>query len=105
MGLYGNILNLLGAVSQQTPLFKFSVQTTATNETFTLPLMTGTYNLTVDWGDNSAVSYINAYNSANRIHTYATAGTYSITMMGRAGGFAFNNAGDRTKLRRILPLD
>ena len=60
----------------------------------TLPLASGgTYSGTIDWGDSSSdtLSY------ANRTHTFATAGTYTITLSGTIEGFAFQNGGDKTK--------
>ena len=62
--------------------------------TITLPLLSGgVYAGTIDWGDGSTstLSY------ANRTHTFATAGTYTITLSGTIKGFQFNNAGDDTK--------
>lgn len=49
-----------------------------------------TQNFKVDWGDNSS-SVITAWNSPDRSHTYAGAGTYVIKMTGQCSSFAFNN--------------
>ncbi len=63
-------------------------------DTITLPLMSGgTYSGTIDWGDSSTSSL----SYANRTHTFATAGTYTITLSGTIEGFMFNNGGDKTK--------
>ena len=82
--------------------FKSVWRTTAANETITLPLVNGfTYNAVVDWGDGTATSTILAYNSANRIHTYATAGDYTVTLNGNIEAFSFNNAGVGNPLQLI----
>jgi len=68
-------------------------------ETVTLPLKSGgTFSGTIDWGDTntSPLSY------GNRAHTYATAGTYTITISGSSlAGWAFENAGDKLKITEI----
>lgn len=63
-----------------------------------LPLRSdGLYNFTVNWGDNSS-STITAYNDSAVTHTYATPGTYTITISGTIDGFAFQDGGDKLKL-------
>ncbi|MBC6411188.1 MAG: BspA family leucine-rich repeat surface protein, partial [Ekhidna sp.] len=56
-------------------------QTTAENETVTIPTVSGeTYNYTVKWGDGSAnTTHTNATPPS---HMYATANTYTITISG-----------------------
>jgi len=85
--------------------FKFQVVTTAPGETFTLPILAGgatyTQNFTVNWGDTTS-SEITAYNDPDAIHTYAVAGTYDIELIGTCQWFAFNNTGDRTKVKKLL---
>jgi surface protein len=66
-----------------------------------LPLIsTGTYNMTVDWGDGSS-SVITTWNQVAVTHTYAVAGTYTIKIKGVCTGFAFVNSGDRLKILTI----
>ncbi len=81
--------------------FVIQVDTTragSASDTIILPLQTGglvSYNGTIDWGDGStsALSY------ANRQHTYAAGGTYTITISGETlVGFRYSNSGDRRKL-------
>lgn len=73
--------------------------TTTPNETVTLPYTTnGIYNGIIDWGDGT--QSVNSY--VNRTHTYATAGTYIITVYGRVRIFRFANTGDKTKLYRVF---
>ena len=76
-------------------------ETTTPSETITLPLVSGgTYNFTVKWGDGT-IDTITAYNQAEVTHTYASAGTYTVTIAGTIEGFRFNNAGDKTKIQTI----
>jgi surface protein len=75
--------------------------TTTPSETITLPLVSsGTYDFNVDWGDGSDDD-ITVYNQAEITHTYATAGTYTVTIAGTIEGFRFANAGDKTKIQTI----
>ena len=68
-------------------------------EVITLPYeAAGTYSGTIDWGDGTATS-VNSY--ANRTHTYATAGTYTISITGVTTGFSFNNTGSKANIRTI----
>ena len=67
-------------------------------ETITLPYeVAGTYSGTIDWGDLSTST--NSY--ANRTHTYASAGTYTISITGVTTGFSFNNTGSKLNIRTI----
>ena len=74
-------------------------RTTASNETVTLPYLASgaKYSGIIDWGDGFTSG--NTY--ANRTHTYATAGDYTISINGAISGFCFNNTGDKLKLREI----
>ena len=71
---------------------------------FTLPINGGgagyTHNFVVDWGDSS-VSTITAFDDADRIHTYAGAGTYKVRMFGTCEWFAFADGGDKVKVTTI----
>lgn len=67
----------------------------ASGFTVTLPLYNAggyNYNFIVDWGDG-AVSQVISATDANRIHTYASGGTYTITMTGTLEGFIPGNIG------------
>ena len=82
----------------------FEIQTTTANETFTLPFRSGfTYNVDVDWGDSSSDT-ITSYNQTEATHTYATAGTYTITMSGTAEAFYFNDNADSDKIYQVHSL-
>ena len=66
-----------------------------------LPLVsTGTYNFIVNWGDGNSDT-ITAWNAAATTHTYASSGTYTITITGTCTGWRFNNTGDRLKILSI----
>jgi len=80
-------------------------RTTSDAETITLPLRSGfTYNATVDWGDGTANSTITAFDDADRIHEYTTAGDYTVSISGVFQAFYFNNAGDKLKLIEVQNL-
>lgn len=69
-----------------------------------LPLRSdGSYNFTVNWGDNSS-STITAYNDPAVTHAYATPGTYVITITGQITGFAFQDGGGQAQTHRYLPV-
>ena len=75
-------------------------QSSAGNQ-ITLPLVNGgTYDFTVDWGDGSQ-SHISSWDSPDITHTYATSGTYTVTISGEITGFNFNFGGDAIKLLDI----
>lgn len=76
------------------PTFRFTVVTTAPNETFALPFeITGTYDCHVDWDDGNE-SDITVWNHADTIHNYVTPGTHEIAITGTITGWRFNNGGD-----------
>lgn len=77
-------------------------RTTAVNETITIPLTTGTYNAVVNWGDGTPDSIITSSADADRIHAYAVAGDYTVTITGTFPRIYFNNAGDKLKIRKVL---
>ncbi|QAA83006.1 BspA family leucine-rich repeat surface protein [Aequorivita sp. H23M31] len=74
-------------------------RTTSANETITIPTYLGeTYNYTVEWGDGSSDSNV----GGNITHTYANAGTYTVSICGTFPRIYFNNtATSRMKLRSI----
>lgn len=60
----------------------------------------GSYNFMVYWGDNTSSSISSAFQS-DLTHSYASAGTYNVTMSGYIDNIRFNNTGDRLKLLSI----
>ena len=81
--------------------FTFDVEIPQDGDTFSLPLdSSSTINSTVDWGDSSSDTII-SFDQTESTHTYTTAGTYTVKMLGTVNGWAFNNAGDRLLIRDI----
>jgi hypothetical protein len=84
--------------------FKIGVTVTA-GQTFTLPI--ADYgglvpNFVVDWGDGNE-STVTSSTDADRIHTYASSGTYTITISGLMPSFKVNNnAAIRTLITSII---
>lgn len=71
------------------------------NNQIRLPLeSSGTYNFIVNWGDGTNNTII-SWNQAERTHTYASEGVYTIEIIGIIVGWRFNNGGDREKLLEI----
>jgi surface protein len=98
------LTDIVGA-SPAPPAFAFTAKTdntgVSTSTQFKLPLTTSTgLNIVVDWGD-ATTSTITSYLDAAVTHTYASAGTYSISITGTLPGFKFNNAGDKLKILNI----
>jgi len=82
------------------PDFVFTVETTGASESFTIPCAdVGVFNAVIDWGDGGPTSDITTYNDADLAHTYAVAGTYTITVSGTFPNIYFNNTGgDKDKV-------
>ena len=72
--------------------FKFQIAVSA-GQTYGLPLfsVSGTQpNIIVDWGDTSE-STITDINDSARFHTYTSAGTYTVSIIGSLPGFRVDN--------------
>ena len=64
-------------------------------KTVTLPLVAGhNYNFTVNWGDGSPISEINAHDDQDITHTYANEGEYELLIAGLLEAWSFNNTGE-----------
>ena len=90
----GIFRRLVQSDSSQVYPFVFKITTTAANTVFTLPLVDYaglTPSLTISWGDGNTSPLITSSSSTNRIHTYSTAGTYTISVSGFMPGFRVNN--------------
>ena len=73
--------------------------TTASSETIELPYGSGaSYNGTIDWGDGNTDA--NSY--ANRTHTYATAGTYTVVIDGAITQWNFGNSFGSTYITSVV---
>ena len=80
-------------------------ETTTPGESIVLPYLplfpnNGTYSGTIDWGDGN--TDINSY--ANTTHTYATAGTYTVTICGTTIGwsFTYSNPINASKIKSVV---
>ena len=61
------------------------------DETVTLPLRSGfNYDFTVDWGDGTTTE-VTSWDDVDKTHTYASTGTYTITITGLLETLYFNN--------------
>lgn len=89
--------------------FTTTWQTTTASESIELPYITtgdgGTYTGTINWGDGN----ITPNNFANRIHTYLTPGTYTVTVIGTCIGWNFNRSNpyiipdsERAKIKSVV---
>jgi surface protein len=85
--LYYEIINVTPTPTPVAPRGPFvSVWNISTN--IELPYSpTGTYSGTINWGDGN----FSANTYSNRTHTYASSGTYTITITGTIEGWNFNN--------------
>ena len=73
--------DFMGSNCERGTAFVTIWQTTSDASTITLPLMdSGTYNCTVEWGDASAPDTLTSHTAPKRTHTYALAGTYTVTV-------------------------
>jgi hypothetical protein len=101
----GNWMEAWLAITAAPPAFAFTAKTdnpgVSTSTQFKLPLTTSTgLNIVVDWGDAST-STITSHTDPAVTHTYASAGTYSISITGTLPGFKFALSGDCEKILNI----
>jgi surface protein len=83
--------------------FVLVMETTTASETVTIPCQNnGTFNATIDWGDGSTTSTITAWNDADLVHVYASAGDHTIRISGTFPNIYFNGGGDKLKLKKVL---
>jgi hypothetical protein len=106
LGLFGNSLGLslpknglrARRVSSIEARFIMEVKTdesgTSNDNQFTLP-WNGTYN--VEWGDGVTETSV----TGTKTHTYASAGTYDISVTATSGSVSFKNGGDEDKIKDI----
>ncbi len=71
--------------------FEMIVDTSLGTNEIKIPMTNdGTYDYYIDWGDGTSSSQITTYNDTNAIHTYATAGEYTIKLYGSLNRLQFN---------------
>ena len=76
------------------------------NHQFTLPLKADpslSYNFTVDWGDGSK-GEVTSFNDSDKVHTYTTAGDYTIKIVGTCEGFQNSVKASRDHLLEVINL-
>ncbi|MEW7289147.1 BspA family leucine-rich repeat surface protein [Aquimarina sp. 2304DJ70-9] len=83
-----------GAACSTTDFFITTWQTAMDNESITIPTTGSGYNYAVDWGDDT----IERGFTGDATHEYATAGTYTIKIIGDFPRIYFNNLGDKDKI-------
>jgi hypothetical protein len=97
---------LIPSDSSQTFPFVFKITTTSANTVFTVPLVDYgglTPTLNIGWGDGNTSPLITSSTSPNRIHTYVTPGTYTITISGFMPGFKVaNNSAIRNLITELV---
>ena len=78
--------------------FEMEWETTGANESITIPVNPAftTYNYGVDWGDGTVSSY-----TGDATHTYATAGTHTVKIVGTYPAIYLNSSSDAAKLQKI----
>jgi surface protein len=77
-------------------------QISNSNESITLPLVSGlNYDFMVEWGDGS-VERITSFSSPLKTHMYTTPGIYTVTINGLVEGWSFGNVADsKLKIKTI----
>lgn len=76
-------------------------QTTTASESITIPTSSGeTYDYRVDWGDGTVTM-----ETGDATHTYAIAGTYSVSIIGTFPRIYFNNGDDGQEVTKIQSIE
>lgn len=75
--------------------------TVEANDTITLPIG-GTCDFTVNYGDGTDDYKVTSSTDEDRIHTYATAGTYTVTIKGKCTSFTTEFCNCKNKLTKII---
>ena len=76
-------------------------ETSAINETITIPTQAGTFNADVDWGDGTTETITS---STGFTHVYADIDEYTISISGVFPNMYFNDLGDKDKLKKVTNL-
>ena len=98
--------NIISVTTLQVP-FEFTINTANTytgstaSDQFKLPLVSSlALNAVVDWGDGSSDT-ITVFNQAETTHTYASSGTYTVSITGDLSGWQFADGGDKLKMLNV----
>jgi len=81
------------AVTMDATFSLIEITTTTASESFTFPA-TGTVDVSVDWGDGSAVE---TFTTTPISHTYTTADTYTVKISGSIGGLTIDGSGSESQ--------
>ncbi len=84
-------------IANESEFFITTWQTTGLDESITIPTTGTGYNYSVDWGDNTFEYNI----TSDATHTYATAGVYTVKIIGLFPRIYFNNTGDKDKIQSV----
>ena len=90
MGIARRLTSVTGGELES---FVFRIVTTSSNQTYELPIAdygSTTPNFTVKWDDGSE-NLIQSSSDVNKLHTYASAGTYDIELNGVVPSFKVDN--------------
>ncbi|MCB9168868.1 MAG: BspA family leucine-rich repeat surface protein [Flavobacteriales bacterium] len=90
-----------GAACSAATAFITTWQTTAANETITIPTTGSGYYYLVDWGDGAYTFRSDADGNTNATHAYATAGIHTVSIYGDFPRIYFFNAPDAPKVRTV----
>jgi surface protein len=106
----GQLPTQLGLIGSQEVIdavpFEFTVNTSIAGSSgvakFQLPLVSSLpLNAVVNWGDATSDT-ITTFNQAQTLHTYASGGTYTISITGSISGWRFNDGGDKLKMLNVI---
>lgn len=101
-GVMGNGAGLFEEEEETPLIIEWTVAGDVTARTVTCPFPSGVnYNCVIDWDDGTTPSLVTSYNDANRIHTYASDGTYRSKIYDTAEGWSFNAGGDCLKVTDV----
>ncbi|MBO3116592.1 BspA family leucine-rich repeat surface protein, partial [Winogradskyella sp. DF17] len=95
-GRFDNGLIEVNVSPPQAP-FITTWQTTTANESITIPTTGSGYNYTVDWGDGM----VDTNQTGNATHTYATAGTHTVSITGDFPRIYFGNGTSGNRLQIV----
>jgi hypothetical protein len=101
--IYGNLTILSNAFISTWNTNNITGSSSAFNQ-IKLPLNSlGNYNFTVDWGDGTS-DVITSWNQVETLHTYASAGTYTVSIVGTISEWSFGNS-VVTDSRKLLSIE
>ncbi|RZA26499.1 MAG: BspA family leucine-rich repeat surface protein [Proteobacteria bacterium] len=71
------------------------------SQSIRLPIeASGEYDFEADWGDGT-IDYISSGTAPEAVHSYSSAGTYTVQLRGLVKGFSFRHGGDGLKILQV----